>query len=133
MTWLTDPVRGVAYSGGLDTSTILRWSALRGNEAVCFLANCDQEDDYKAVNSKALKLGAERMIIQDAQQELIDELVWAAIQCNAIYEDRCKILSLAACRHPSLHGDGLLWTSLARPVIARAVVKVAKEYSCTIR
>ncbi|KAK9775023.1 putative Subtilisin-like serine protease [Seiridium cardinale] len=105
-----------AYSGGLDISTILRWSALRGNEVVCFLANCDQEDDYKAVNSKALQLGAERMIIQDAQQELIDELVWAAIQCNAIYEDRY----------------GLLWTSLARPVIARAVVKVAKEYSCTI-
>ncbi|RYP80017.1 hypothetical protein DL769_002661 [Monosporascus sp. CRB-8-3] len=74
-------------------------------EVVCFLANCGQEEDFEAVKSKALKLGAERMIIQDVQQELIDELVWPAIQCDAIYEDR---------------------------LIARAMVKVAKEYSCTI-
>ncbi|RYP21660.1 hypothetical protein DL765_002121 [Monosporascus sp. GIB2] len=79
----------LAYSGGLDTSTILRWLVLQGYEVVCFLANCGQEEDFEAVKSKALKLGAERMIIQDAQQELIDELVWPAIQCNAIYEDRC--------------------------------------------
>jgi len=105
----------LAYSGGLDTSTILRWLALQGYEIVCFLANCGQEEDFEAVKSKALKLGAERMVIQDVQQELIDELVWPAIQCNAIYEDRY-----------------LLGTSLARPVIARAMVKVAKEYNCTI-
>jgi argininosuccinate synthase len=62
----------------------------------CFLANCGQEEDWDTVKSKAVKLGAERMIIQDVQQELIDELVWPAIQCNAIYEDRCKIPSLTA-------------------------------------
>ncbi|KAK7425856.1 hypothetical protein QQZ08_007706 [Neonectria magnoliae] len=106
----------LAYSGGLDTSTILRWLALQGYEVVCFLADCGQEEDFEAVKSKALKLGAERMIIQDVQQELIDELVWPAIQCNAIYEDRYDLLG----------------TSLARPVIARAMVKVAKEYNCTI-
>ncbi|KAI0552329.1 argininosuccinate synthase [Xylaria curta] len=105
----------LAYSGGLDTSTILRWLVLQGYEVVCFLADCGQEEDFEAVKSKALKLGAERMIIQDVQQELIDELVWPAIQCNAIYEDRY-----------------LLGTSLARPVIARAMVKVAKENNCTI-
>ncbi|KAI0532292.1 arginosuccinate synthetase [Xylaria digitata] len=99
----------------LDTSTILRYLSLQGYE-VCFLANCGQEEDFEAVKSKALKLGAERMIIQDVQQELIDELVWPAIQCNAIYEDRYDLLG----------------TSLARPVIARAMVKVAKEYNCTI-
>lgn len=66
---------------GLDTSTILRWLVLQGYEVVCFLANCGQEEDFEAVKSKALKLGAERMIIQDVQQELIDELVWPAIQC----------------------------------------------------
>ncbi|KAL6864272.1 argininosuccinate synthase [Trichoderma novae-zelandiae] len=105
----------LAYSGGLDTSTILRWLVLQGYEVVCFLANCGQEEDFDAVKSKAIKLGAERMIIQDVQQELIDELVWPAIQCNAIYEDRY-----------------LLGTSLARPVIARAMVKVAKEFNCTV-
>ncbi|GAB1315806.1 argininosuccinate synthase [Madurella fahalii] len=106
----------LAYSGGLDTSTILRWLVLQGYEVVCFLANCGQEEDFEAVKSKALKLGAEHMIIEDVQQELIDELVWPAIQCNAIYEDRYDLLG----------------TSLARPVIARAMIKVAKKYSCTI-
>lgn len=66
---------------GLDTSTILRWLVLQGYEVVCFLADCGQEEDFDAVKTKAIKLGAERMIIQDVQQELIDELVWPAIQC----------------------------------------------------
>lgn len=66
---------------GLDTSTILRWLVLQGYEVVCFLADCGQGEDFEAVKSKAVKLGAERMIIQDVQQELIDELVWPAIQC----------------------------------------------------
>lgn len=66
---------------GLDTSTILRYLALQGYEVICFLADCGQEEDFEAVKSKALKLGAERMITQDVQQELIDELVWPAIQC----------------------------------------------------
>ncbi|KAM0358475.1 hypothetical protein ACHAPY_000405 [Fusarium culmorum] len=105
----------LAYSGGLDTSTILRWLVLQGYQVVCFLADCGQEEDFDAVKVKAEKLGAERMIILDVQQELIDELVWPAVQCNAIYEDRY-----------------LLGTSLARPVIARAMVKVAKEHNCTI-
>ncbi|KAI1809601.1 arginosuccinate synthetase [Poronia punctata] len=53
------------------------------------------------------------MIIQDLQQELVEELVWPAVQCNALYEDAY-----------------LLGTSLARPVIARAMMKVAKQYNC---
>lgn len=106
---------------GLDTSTILRYLALQGYEIICFLADCGQEEDFEAVKSKALKLGAERMVIQDVQQELIDELVWPAIQCeffpnppeddcckstntnsigNAIYEDQCKIVTVnASCRN----------------------------------
>ncbi|RFN52365.1 argininosuccinate synthase [Fusarium flagelliforme] len=78
----------LAYSGGLDTSTILRWLVLEGYQVVCFLADCGQEEDFDAVKEKAQKLGAERMIIQDVQQELIDDLVWPAVQCNAVYEDR---------------------------------------------
>lgn len=105
----------LAYSGGLDTSTILRWLVLQGYEVVCFLADCGQEEDFDAVKEKALKLGAERMIIENVQQELVDELIWPAIQCNAVYEDRY-----------------LLGTSLARPVIARAMVKAAKAHNCTI-
>ncbi|KAH7011994.1 arginosuccinate synthase-domain-containing protein [Ilyonectria destructans] len=139
----------LAYSGGLDTSTILkycapmscfltdcgkektstlsslqarrgddnhrRWLVLQGYEVVCFLGDCGQEEDFDAVKAKALKLGAEKMIIKNVQQELIDDLVWPAIQCNAIYE-----------------GQYLLGTSLARPVLARAMVQVAKDNNCTI-
>ncbi|KAH7309617.1 argininosuccinate synthase [Stachybotrys elegans] len=105
---------------GLDTSTILKYSApmwlvLQGYEVVCFLGDCGQQEDFDAVKAKALKLGAEKMVIENVQQELIDDLVWPAIQCNAIYE-----------------GQYLLGTSLARPVLARAMVQVAKDNNCTI-
>jgi argininosuccinate synthase len=105
----------LAYSGGLDTSTILRWCINEGYEVVAFCANVGQEEDWEAVEKKALALGAERMIIQDLQKEFVEEIVFRAIQCNAIFEDRY-----------------LLGTSLARPIIARAQVRVAKQYNCDI-
>ncbi|KAF4957675.1 hypothetical protein FGADI_2914 [Fusarium gaditjirri] len=96
----------LAYSGGLDTSTILKWLILEGYEVVCFLADVGQVEDFDAVEKKALALGAERMIIQNLQKEFVEQIVFRAIQCNAIYEDRY-----------------LLGTALARPVIARAQAK----------
>ncbi|PMB66635.1 Argininosuccinate synthase [Beauveria bassiana] len=105
----------LAYSGGLDTSTILKWLILEGYTVVCFLADVGQDEDYEAVEKKALALGAERMVIDNLQQEFVDEFVFRAIQCNAIYEDRY-----------------LLGTSLARPCIARAQVRAAKKYNCSI-
>lgn len=80
---------------------------------VCFLANVGQEEDFAAVEKKALALGAEHMVIEDLQREFVEEIIFRAIQCNAIYEDRY-----------------LLGTSLARPVIARAQVRVAQQYKC---
>ncbi|KAL2265724.1 hypothetical protein VTJ83DRAFT_6824 [Remersonia thermophila] len=103
----------LAYSGGLDTSTILKWLILEGYTVVCFLANVGQEEDWAEVEKKALALGAERMVIEDLQREFVEEIVFRAIQCNAIYEDRY-----------------LLGTSLARPIIARAQVRVAQQYNC---
>ncbi|KFA69438.1 hypothetical protein S40285_04638 [Stachybotrys chlorohalonatus IBT 40285] len=105
----------LAYSGGLDTSTILVWLVKQGYEVVAFIADVGQEENFSEVEKKALSLGAERMVVANLQQEFVDELIFPAIQCNAIYEDRY-----------------LLGTSLARPVIARAQVKVAKQYNCTI-
>ncbi|KAI2617753.1 argininosuccinate synthase [Hypoxylon sp. NC1633] len=105
----------LAYSGGLDTSTILKWLINEGYTVVAFLANVGQEEDWEAVEKKALKLGAERMVIRDVQQNFVTELVFRAVQCNAIYEDRY-----------------LLGTSLARPVIAREQVRVAHEFKCDI-
>ncbi|KIM96257.1 hypothetical protein OIDMADRAFT_58600 [Oidiodendron maius Zn] len=103
----------LAYSGGLDTSTILKWLINEGYTVVCFLANVGQKEEWDAVEKKALAIGAERMVILDLERELVEQLVWPAIQCNAIYEDRY-----------------LLGTSLARPVIARAQVRVAIEHNC---
>ncbi|KAF2430530.1 argininosuccinate synthase [Tothia fuscella] len=105
----------LAYSGGLDTSTILKWLILEGYTVVAFLADVGQNEDFTEVEKKALALGAERMIIENLQQEFVDELIFPAIQCNAIYEDRY-----------------LLGTSLARPVIARAQVQTAHKYNCKL-
>ncbi|KAK1770724.1 argininosuccinate synthase [Phialemonium atrogriseum] len=105
----------LAYSGGLDTSTILKWLILEGYTVVAFLADVGQVEDFAEVEKKALALGAERMVIDNLQQEFVDELIFRAIQCNAIYEDRY-----------------LLGTSLARPVIARAQVRAAHKYNCKI-
>ncbi|KAG5780298.1 hypothetical protein H9Q73_006049 [Fusarium xylarioides] len=100
---------------GLDTSTILKWLILEGYEVVCFLADVGQVEDFDAVEKKALALGAERMIIENLQKEFVEQIVFRAIQCNAIYEDRY-----------------LLGTALARPVIARAQVRVAEKYNCNL-
>ncbi|KAK9437626.1 argininosuccinate synthase [Metarhizium brunneum] len=105
----------LAYSGGLDTSVILRYLRLEGYTVVAYLGNVGQDEDWAAVEEKALALGAERMVIDDLQQEFLEELVFRGIQCNAIYEDRY-----------------LLGTSLARPVLARALVRTAQKYNCQI-
>jgi argininosuccinate synthase len=104
-----------AYSGGLDTAVILKWLVLQGYTVVCYLADVGQADaaDAAAIEKKALLLGAERMVIEDLQKIFVEQLVFRAVQCNAIFEDRY-----------------LLGTSLARPVIARGQVQVAERFNC---
>ncbi|ELR02025.1 Adenylosuccinate synthetase [Pseudogymnoascus destructans] len=103
----------LAYSGGLDTSTILKWLLDQNYEVVCFLADVGQEENWDQVRSKAAAIGATKMVITDLRREFVEELCFPAVQCNAIYEGRY-----------------LLGTSLARPVIARAQMKVAAEEGC---
>lgn len=98
----------LAYSGGLDTSCILVWLIEQGYDVIAFCANIGQDDDFDAAKEKALKLGAKKMIIPDVKSEFVEEFIWPAIQANAAYEDRY-----------------LLGTALARPCIARAMIKVA--------
>ncbi|KAJ3489741.1 hypothetical protein NLG97_g5936 [Lecanicillium saksenae] len=95
----------LAYSGGLDTSVILAWLIEQGYTVVAFLADVGQNEDYDAVKAKAAKIGAERMIIENLQQELVDELVWPAVQCNAVYED-AYMLGTSLARPPRMHGQG---------------------------
>jgi argininosuccinate synthase len=94
---------------------ILKWLVLEGYTVVCYLADVGQEDaaDGAAIEKKALLLGAERMVIVDLQKVFVEQLIFTAVQCNAIFEDRY-----------------LLGTSLARPVIARGQVQVAEQFNC---
>ncbi|KAK9653954.1 argininosuccinate synthetase, variant 2 [Aspergillus fumigatus] len=103
----------LAFSGGLDTSVILKWLIDEGYEVVAFTANVGQEEDFDAIREKALKLGAVKCEIADLRREFIEQLCFPAIACNAIYENVY-----------------LLGTSLARPVIARAQIDVAKREGC---
>ncbi len=103
----------LAYSGGLDTSVILAWLLEQGYEVIAFMANIGQEEDFEAAREKALKVGASKYIVVDVRKEFIDEVLYPAIQVNAIYENVY-----------------LLGTSLARPVIAKAQIKVAEEEGC---
>ncbi|KAI0472197.1 argininosuccinate synthase [Xylariaceae sp. FL0804] len=103
----------LAYSGGLDTSVICLALIEMGYSVVCYLANVGQEEDWAAVEKKALQIGAEKMIIDDLRHEFVEELCWKAVKCNAIYEDQY-----------------LLGTSLARPIIARGQMKAAVENGC---
>jgi argininosuccinate synthase len=100
----------LAYSGGLDTSVILKW--LREEyqcPVVAFAADVGQEEDWDKVRAKGLATGAEKVIISDLKEEFVRDYVFPAFRANAIYE-----------------GSYLLGTSLARPVIAREQVRIAE-------
>jgi len=103
----------LAYSGGLDTSCILGWLIEQGYEVYAFLADVGQEEDFEAARKKALNVGAKKFFLEDLKREFITELIYPAIQANAIYENVY-----------------LLGTSLARPVIARGMIAVAEREGC---
>lgn len=77
----------LAYSGGLDTSVILKWLLEQGYDVVCFMADVGQLEDFKAAEEKALKIGAKKCYITDLRKEFILEQCWPAVQCNAVYEN----------------------------------------------
>lgn len=100
----------LAYSGGLDTSVIVKWLDQKGFEVICFVANVGQRDELKALSRKAKLSGAKKCIITDLKKEFVEDFVFPAISFNALYEGRY-----------------LLGTSLARPVIAKKMVEIAKK------
>jgi argininosuccinate synthase len=103
----------LAYSGGLDTSCILAWLIEEGYEVYAFMADIGQEEDFEAARKKALAVGAKRFFLEDLKREFVTELIYPAVQANAIYENVY-----------------LLGTSLARPVIARGMISVADKEGC---
>ncbi len=105
----------LAYSGGLDTSVILKWLCNEGYEVLAYIADVGQADDFAAAKKKALALGAAKAHVEDLKEEFVKNYVFRAMKANCIYE-----------------GSYLLGTSLARPVIAKGQVAFAKKNGCGI-
>lgn len=104
----------LAYSGGLDTSIILKWLIQKGFEVVCFLADVGQKEDMEQVKQKALMLGASKVYIKNLQHEFVEKYIFQALKANACYEGRY-----------------LLGTALARPLIALKQIEIAKLENTT--
>jgi argininosuccinate synthase len=101
----------LAYSGGLDTSVILRW--LKENyqtEVIAFCADIGQEEELAGLEEKALRNGASKCYIDNLQEEFARDFIFPMIQAGAIYE-----------------GQYFLGTSIARPLIAKRMVEIAKK------
>ena len=104
----------LAYSGGLDTSCIVKWLTERGYQVICFVADLGQGlgrgEDLGAIENRALVAGATKVYIKDLQDEFIDDFIVPALKANAIYE-----------------GKYLLATALGRPLIAKYLVNIAHK------
>ncbi|MEJ2386041.1 MAG: argininosuccinate synthase [Chromatiaceae bacterium] len=101
----------LAYSGGLDTSVILRWlQESYGCEVVTFTADIGQGEELEPARSKALAAGVREIYIDDLREEFVRDFVFPMFRANAVYE-----------------GEYLLGTSIARPLIAKRLVEIAME------
>jgi len=101
----------LAYSGGLDTSVILRW--LKENyqcEVVTFTADLGQEEDFAAVEAKAKQQGTSEIFIEDLKEEFVKDYVFPMFRANPLYE-----------------GYYLLGTAIARPLIAKKQIEIAQQ------
>ena len=78
----------LAYSGGLDTSVILKWLQIKGYEVIAYVADVGQDEDLDAVKEKALTTGATKVYVEDLKEELVTDYIFPAIKANAIYEGR---------------------------------------------
>ncbi len=100
----------LAYSGGLDTSVILKWLLEEGYEVIAYIADVGQAGDFKKAKEKALKVGASNVYIEDLKKELVTDYIFPIFKANALYEGRY-----------------LLGTSAARPIIAKRQIEIAAK------
>jgi argininosuccinate synthase len=101
----------VAYSGGLDTSVIIRWlSEAYGCEVIAYCADLGQKEELEGLEEKARKTGASKVYIEDLKEEFARDFVFTALRANAIYE-----------------GTYLMGTSMARPIIAKKQIEIAEK------
>ncbi len=100
----------LAYSGGLDTSVILKWLIDKGYDVIAYVADVGQDDDFLAVREKAFSIGASKVFIEDLKRVFVTDYIFPAIKANAIYEGRY-----------------LMGTALARPLIAKRQIEIAEK------
>ena len=101
----------LAYSGGLDTSVILRWLEEQYQcEVVTFTADLGQGEEVEPARAKAQQLGVKEIFIEDLREEFVRDYVYPMFRCNTIYE-----------------GEYLLGTSIARPLIAKHLIEIAQQ------
>ncbi|MBN1898025.1 MAG: argininosuccinate synthase [Spirochaetes bacterium] len=101
----------LAYSGGLDTSVILKWLHLTYKaEIIAYVADLGQKEDFEAIKKKALQTGASKVYIEDLKEEFVKDYIFPVIKANAIYESKY-----------------LLGTSMARPLIAKRQIEIAHK------
>ncbi|TSA36387.1 MAG: argininosuccinate synthase [Opitutales bacterium] len=105
----------LAYSGGLDTSVLLSWIKEKHDaEMIAFCADIGQEDELKGLKPKAMKTGASKLYVDDLQEEFARDFIFPMMQAGAIYE-----------------GQYYLGTSIARPLIAKRMVEIARQEGAT--
>src|SRR3989441_5778491 len=101
----------LAYSGGLDTSVLLSWIKEKYDaKMIAFCANIGQEEELRGLEAKAKKTGASKIYVDDLQEEFARDFIYPMIHAGAIYE-----------------GQYFLGTSIARPLIAKRMVEIAKQ------
>ncbi|MDE2657448.1 MAG: argininosuccinate synthase, partial [Verrucomicrobiota bacterium] len=102
----------LAYSGGLDTSVLLSWIKEKYSaEVIAFCADIGQEEETKGLRPKARKTGASAVYIDDLREEFATDFIFPMMQAGAIYE-----------------GQYFLGTSIARPLIAKRMVEIARKH-----
>ncbi len=105
----------LAYSGGLDTTVIIPW--LKENfdyEVICVCGNCGQAEELDGLEERALSSGASKLYIEDLTDEFCNDFIMPCVQAHAVYENKY-----------------LLGTSMARPVIAKKLVEIARKEGAT--
>ena len=100
----------LAYSGGLDTSVILKWLLEQGYEVFAYMADIGQKEDFKTAEKKALKIGASKVFIEDMKKEFVTDFIFPVYKANTIYEGRY-----------------LLGTAIARPIISKKQIEIANR------
>ncbi len=98
----------LAYSGGLDTSVIIRWLMDRGYEVICYMGDVGQGSDTESARERAMRIGASKCIVGDLKREFVKEYAFRALKAGALYQGKYNLA-----------------TALSRPIIADAMVREA--------